>query len=74
MEITHGECGKKWTGAARAHCSGCHETFNRDSVASKHRVGAFGIDRRCVDPATVGLVRGDDGIWRGEPSEYWARG
>jgi len=64
MDITHGACGKTWTGAGRAHCSGCHETFSTDGVASKHRIGTFGIDRRCAHPATVGLVlRG--GIWRG---------
>lgn len=54
--ITHGECGKTWTGLRRAHCPACHETFNSDSAAEKHRVGRPGIDRRCVDPATVGLI------------------
>ena len=54
--ITHGECGKTWTGLRRAHCPSCHETFNSDSAAEKHRVGKPGIDRRCVDPATVGLI------------------
>jgi hypothetical protein len=54
--ITHGECGKTWTGLRRAHCPACHETFNSDSAAEKHRIGKPGIDRRCVDPATVGLI------------------
>jgi hypothetical protein len=54
--ITHGACGKTWTGLRRAHCPACHETFNSDSAAEKHRVGRTGIDRRCVDPATVGLI------------------
>lgn len=54
--IMHGECGKTWTGLRRAHCPACHITFNSDSAAEKHRVGKPGIDRRCVDPATVGLV------------------
>ena len=55
--ITH-TCGAWWTGLGRAHCpaDGCHRTFSCDSAADKHRVGAFGVDRRCVDPATVGLV------------------
>lgn len=54
---TH-SCGAWWTGLTRSHCpaDGCHRTFSTDSAASKHRVGKFGIDRRCVDPATVGLV------------------
>lgn len=53
---SHGECGKTWTGLRRAHCPSCHITFNSDSAAEKHRVGKPGIDRRCVDPAAVGLV------------------
>ncbi|MFF4489465.1 hypothetical protein ACFY0F_23700 [Streptomyces sp. NPDC001544] len=53
---SHAECGKTWTGLRRAHCPACHETFNSDSAAEKHRVGKFGVDRRCVDPASVGLV------------------
>jgi hypothetical protein len=31
-------------------------TFSCDSAADKHRVGKHGIDRRCADPADVGLV------------------
>lgn len=54
--ITHGACGQSWTGLRRAHCPSCHITFNSDSAAEKHRVGKPGIDRRCVDPATVGLI------------------
>lgn len=51
-------CGAWWTGLSRAHCaaSGCHRTFSCDSAADKHRVGKFGVDRRCVDPATAKLV------------------
>jgi len=51
-------CGAWWTGLGRAHCAaaGCHRTFSTDGAADKHRVGKHGIDRRCVDPATVGLV------------------
>lgn len=54
--IVHGECGQWWTGPTRAHCGACHRTFSCDSAAEKHRVGTFGVDRRCVDPATVGLI------------------
>lgn len=54
--IRHGSCGSWWTGANRAHCSGCCRTFSGESAAGAHRKGSFGIDRRCVDPASVGLV------------------
>lgn len=55
--ITH-TCGAWWTGLSRAHCAadGCHRTFSCDSAADKHRIGSYGVDRRCADPATVGLV------------------
>lgn len=68
MAITHGECGKSWTGNGRAHCSGCHETFSTYGVSDRHRIGAFGPDRRCADPATVGLVL-RNGIWGGPPAD-----
>ena len=51
----HAACGNWWTGNNRAHCPACCRTFSTDSAADKHRIGKFGIDRRCVDPATVGL-------------------
>ena len=54
--IRHPACGKWWTGLSRAHCPACCETFSTDSAANKHRVGKFGVDRRCVDPAEAGLV------------------
>jgi hypothetical protein len=55
--ITH-TCGAWWTGLSRSHCPAddCHRTFSCDSAAELHRKGTPGIDRRCVDPATVGLV------------------
>ena len=54
--IAHGACGKSWSGQSRTHCPSCHETFNSDSVANRHRKGAFGVDRRCIPPAEAGLV------------------
>lgn len=56
MKITHGACGKTWTGANRSHCPACCETFNSETAADKHRKGTFGIDRHCVPPAEVGLI------------------
>lgn len=49
-------CGAWWTGLTRAHCPACHATFSCDSAADKHRIGKHGIDRRCTNPADVGLV------------------
>jgi hypothetical protein len=61
--ITHGACGRQWTGASRAHCSGCHETFTTYGASDKHRTGTFGVDRRCAHPLAVGLVQRASGIW-----------
>lgn len=63
MLIAHGQCGKTWSGSGRAHCSGCHETFTTYLASDKHRTGAFGVDRRCAHPGSVGLVQRPDGIW-----------
>lgn len=54
--IRHPACAGWWTGLGRSHCPSCCRTFSCDSAADKHRVGKFGIDRRCVDPAEVGLT------------------
>jgi len=61
--ITHGSCGKTWTGAGRAHCSGCHLTFSTYLVSDRHRTGDYS-DRRCLHPSAVGLVE-RKGIWGG---------
>ncbi len=61
--ITHGQCGKTWTGALRSHCPACHRTFNRDSGAERHRTGAYRDGgRTCTDPAALGFTL-RDGIW-----------
>lgn len=72
----HGACGKGWTGARRSHCPACHETFSSESAADRHRVGKHGVDRRCVDPATVGLVAREQPwgtCWGlpGDPNRTW---
>lgn len=53
--ITH-TCGQWWTGLGRSHCPSCCRTFSCDSAADKHRIGTFGVDRRCAHPTDVGLV------------------
>ena len=81
MKITHGACGKTWTGVTRSHCPACHETFNSEYAAEKHRAGKPGIDRRCLPPAEAGLIAseqpwgqcwqtpGSDSRWTHDDSE-----
>lgn len=59
--ITHGECGKTWNGVTRAHCPACHETFNSDGGAEKHRTGPM-TARQCTPPVELGMVE-RDGVW-----------
>lgn len=56
--ISHGECGKQWSGQNRSHCPACHETFSGETAADKHRKGKFGphSDRHCLTPEAAGLV------------------
>ncbi len=58
--LTHrcGTCGAQWFGLDRAHCSGCHETFDDSELYDAHRLNAA-----CVPPASLGLVRNKGGIW-----------
>lgn len=49
-------------------CRACDTYFHGETSFNKHRIGAFGVDRRCADPADVGLVyRDDKGYWAGKP-------
>jgi hypothetical protein len=34
--ITHGQCGKQWSGLTNGHCSACHETFSSGAF-DKHQ-------------------------------------
>jgi hypothetical protein len=54
--ITHGACDSWWTGLSRSHCASCCRTFSGETAANRHRIGKHGVDRRCADPAEVGLV------------------
>lgn len=54
--IRHPKCGGWWTGLGRSHCPVCCRTFSCDSAADKHRTGTHGVDRRCANPADVGLA------------------
>jgi hypothetical protein len=55
----------------RCQCPTCSEFFSTPSNFDRHRKGKHGINRHCVDPATVGMVigsRADNTFWR-MPSE-----
>ena len=45
-------------GTERCECPTCHEVFSTTNNFDRHRKGAHGSDRHCVDPASVGLVIG----------------
>jgi hypothetical protein len=52
----------------RNQCAGCKAYFNSTHAFEKHRVGDFGVDRRCLDQDGMnarGMVLGADGFWRG---------
>lgn len=67
--ITHGACGKTWSGNGVAHCSGCHENFSGVGLFDRHRsiTGAHGT---CVPPDQLRTTGGErvcelrDGVWR----------
>lgn len=41
---------RRTLGASRNQCPGCDEYFNSNTAFEKHRIGRFGIDRRCATP------------------------
>lgn len=52
----------------RNQCSGCDHYFNSTHAFEKHRVGDFGINRRCLhadEMEAKGMFLGVDGFWRG---------
>ena len=47
-------------------CRACDTYFRGESNFDKHRIGEFGVNRRCADPADVKLTyRPDKGYWAG---------
>lgn len=52
-------------------CRGCGRFFARNSTFEKHRVGKFGVDRRCMTEHEMqSKFRCDvDGFWRLLPKE-----
>ena len=62
MVNTCGGCDKNWTGAARAHCSACHETFSGITTFDAHRK-ANAHRGKCKKPIHMGLEKNENGIW-----------
>jgi len=62
----------RWTGEMLRNkeqvCPACHENFATDEAGNRHRVGDFGINRRCASPAEVGLNQSTNSygskVWR----------
>lgn len=51
----------------RCRCPRCGSYFSTVSNFDRHRKGKHGVDRHCVEPATVGLVATDMGgelLWK----------
>ena len=63
-----GRCTTQWSGWGRAHCSGCHRTFNTTNLFDRHR-RLHGEHGFCLDPATIdskdGPLRFISGVWCG---------
>jgi len=54
----------------RNQCTGCSEGFNSTRSFEKHRVGQFGVDRRCLAPREMlqrGMAKNSAGFWVGNP-------
>lgn len=76
MNFTCSGCPTTWTGASRAHCSGCHRTFSSVTAFDAHRFAPSQTrPGTCTDPARLlrthrdgtpatPLLRLVDGIWR----------
>jgi len=61
---------KRLTGT-RNQCGGCREYFNSVTAFEKHRIGKFGIDRRCMTPDEMTAAKMEinrDGFWISEPN------
>ena len=70
-DTAHGVCGKTWKqrGNRTGHCSGCHETFEGETLFDAHRVTLDDGTRGCLDPAAMKHagqpLRLINGSWRG---------
>ena len=51
-------CCQRWFGLNRAHCAGCHCTFDDVDLYDAHRVTLV-----CKAPRGMGLVQNTHGVW-----------
>lgn len=56
-------CAAEWAGEDRAHCAGCHVSFDSVVLFDVHREGGG-----CLRPQVLGLVATKNGIWREQAS------
>jgi hypothetical protein len=51
---------------ARNQCQGCKEYFNSEKAFERHRIGEYGVDRRCRTPEEMmerGYSKNKQGFW-----------
>jgi hypothetical protein len=58
LQITCPVCGSVWAGAERAHCTGCHHSFDDVALFDAHREHGH-----CQHPGELHLIRTRNGIW-----------
>ena len=63
----------------RNQCAACRQYFARNSGFTKHRIGTFGVDRRCLTVPELqerGFQRDVSGFWRvpSTGTNPWSRG
>ena len=61
------ECVSGWSPGRKCHCTGCAENFSTVGNFDRHRPKG-----ECLDPSTVGLIKGERGTWikEGETDFY----
>jgi hypothetical protein len=62
-------CTAEWAGEDRAHCAGCHTTFDSIVLFDVHRDGGS-----CLRPQVLGLVATKNGIWQEHASKHRVAG
>jgi hypothetical protein len=57
----------------RNQCQGCKKYFNSTFAFDKHRIGQFGIDRRCMTTEEMeakGMCVNAHGFWVGKQMDW----